>query len=913
MKNADRHQRAGWLRESIRRLVGTIRPTRSDAELEEELRLHITLAAEAERARTSSTADSARSAALRWGGVSQAMDALRDQRRVPSLSNLAQDVRDGVRTLRRSPTFTAVSLLTLTLGVGATVAVFSVVNSVVLEPLAYPKSDRLVGVWLTAPGAPGVADVSGDLRLSASMYFTFADENTTFQHLGIWYDTTATVTGLAEPEEVRAIDVSGGVLEALEVPATIGRLLGPADQQPGAPQVVMLGYGYWQRAFGGSTAVIGQRLAIDAVPQEIVGVMPPGFAVGDVRPDLIIPAQFDRRKVGLPGFGFEGLARLKPGVTLAQADADITRMVPIWMNSWPMAAGISPHVYESWRIAPAIRFLKQDVVGHVANVLWVLLGTVGVLMLIACANVANLLLVRAEARQRELALRTALGAGRARIVQALIVESLLLGLTGGLLGLGLAALALQVLLAIDPPNLPRLPEVAIDGRVLVFAFGLSLLSGLAFGVIPAFRSAGPRIAAVLHSGGRTASESRQRRRTRDGLVVTQVALAFVLVVCSGLMVRTFRALSAVDPGFANATHVQTLRISIPTARVKEPARVMQLEHDLVNALAAIPGVAAVGFASTLPMDGQPPDWDDVMPEGRIYQPGEMPGFRLFKAISPGYFRATGITILAGRDYNWTDLDGRSRVAIVSENLARELWGSPAAAIGKRIHTLPQTPWREVTGVVADTRDNGVDQPAPATVYWPAFTESLYHANTADAASDVTFTILSDRAGAASFMAEVRKAIWSRDPNLPLASVRTLEQIYQQSLARTSFALLMLAIAAALGLVLGVVGIYGIVSYAVSQRRREIGIRVALGAATGTLKLLFVREGLVLSGMGVVLGAVAAAGLTRLMSSLLFATRPLDPVTYATAPVLLAVAATLASYLPARRAARVDPVQALKAD
>src|SRR5579864_4006112 len=663
------------LREWLTRLWSTIRPSRRDADLEQELRLHVELAAEADAAsrRDRPTGGFPQAVTVREGGVAQAMDALRDQRGLPWLMDLVRDARYGLRALRRNPTFAAVALATLAIGIGATTAVFTVVDGVLIKPLRYPRPEQLVAVWQTAPGAPGLASVSGDLRLSASMFFTYADHNRTFQDLGVWYVDTASVTGSGDPEQVRTLVVSNGTLQALGVAPVLGRVLDQSDQVGGGPRTAMLSDGYWHRRFGGADDVLGRRILVDGAPTAIVGVVPAGLTAASPDGDLVLPAKFDRRKAMLPGFGFQGVARLKAGVTIEQADADIARMVPLWMTSWPAAAGVDPRVYENWRIAPALRPLKQDVVGNVRDVLWVLMGTIGIVMLMACANVANLQLVRADARQQELAVRAALGADWGRIVRGLLVESVLLASMGGLLGLGLADAGLRWLLSLGPTNLPRLQEISLDLRALAFAFVISLLAGLLFGLMPALKYAGPRIAARLRSSGRTSSESRERSRTPQTLVVAEVALAFVLLVSSGLMIRTFQTLRTVAPGFADAPHLETVRISIPEMLVPDPDRTLVLQHDIVDRLAAISGVTSVGFANGIPLEGIGHDWDDLMVEGRIYKAGETPAFRLFKGVSPGYFQTIGTRLLAGRDYTWTDLSGRRPYVIVSENLAREFW------------------------------------------------------------------------------------------------------------------------------------------------------------------------------------------------------------------------------------------------
>lgn len=828
------------------------------------------------------------------------------------LDTLARDVRYGLRILHRTPVFTVAALLTLAIGIGANTAVFNVVNSVLLKPLPYSRADELVAVRQLAPGAAGIASVTDGLRLSPSMYFTYAEQNRTFDSIGVWVKDAASVTGLAEPEQVRTVGVSDGVLQTLGVAPAAGRWLSRTDQIPHGPETVMLSYGYWQRRFGGSPSAIGRNIRVDSRPRQVVGVMPQGFRLVNADFDLIVPLAFDRARLILAGFAYQGIARLKPGVTIARANADIARLVPLWMDSWSNGPGTNPHFYENWRITPAIRPLKEEVIGSVGEVLWVVMGTIGLVMLIACANVTNLLLVRAEARQQELSIRAALGAGAARIVREILLESVLLGIVGGVLGVGLAYGGLQLLVAISPGNLPRLNEISLDAQALYFAFTLSLFAGLLLGLIPALKYSGPRISLALRSASRTVSASRDRLRARHALLLTQIAMTLVLLVSAGLMIRTFQALRTVEPGFADAPHLQTMRISIPASLVGEPQRVIRMENDIADKLAGIPGVRSAAFAGDMPMEGYEHDWDNIFAKGKTY-PGDVSPLRLFKYASPDFFHTAGTRIIAGRELTWTDVYGLRPVALVSANLAHELWGSPSAAVGKRFREFPSMPWHEVIGVVEDVRENGVQESAPAIVYWPPLMQYLFGSREADAVRDVTFVLRSDRAGSESFVREVEQAVWSVNPNLPAASIRTMQEIYDQSLSRTAFTLIMLGIAGSMALLLGIIGIYGAISYAVSQRTREIGIRLALGARQAELKTMFVRQGLILVGIGAPIGLGIALALTRLMKSLLFGISPLDPLTYIAVPLVLASAAVLASYFPARREAAVDPVEALRAD
>jgi predicted permease len=536
-------------------------------------------------------------------------------------------------------------------------------------------------------------------------------------------------------------------------------------------------------------------------------------------------------------------------------------------------------------------------------------------MLIACTKVANLLLVRAESRQHELAIRSALGAGRARIARELLLESVLLGLLGGVLSVGVAWTGLRMLVAAGPADLPRLSEIALDPRSMGFTLVLAVFSGLFFGAIPAWKYARSKASLVLGSGSRTASASRTRQRARRVLVVAQVAMALVLLVSALLMIRTFVALRNVDPGFADASHVQTLRVAIPEQLIADPQIVMRTENEIADQLQAIPGVTSVGFASAAPMEGFSPNWDIISVEGVSYA-GTEPPLRMFNYVSPGYFHTMGTRVLAGREFDWDDVYGLRKNIIVSEEFARESWGSPAAAIGKRVKQFDPMPWEQVIGVVEDVRHNGVDAAAPPTIYWPPLINSPYspdHKPNADWVRSAIFVIHTTRAGTESFVSQAEQAVGKVNGNLPVASIRTMQDIYGLSMARTSFTLAMLAIAGGMALALSVIGIYGVISYAVSQRTREIGIRLALGAQKSTLSWMFVRSALMMTAAGVAIGVCAAAALTRLMQSLLFAISPLDPLTFATVPLVLVGAALLSSWLPARRAAAVDPVVSLRAE
>jgi putative ABC transport system permease protein len=893
-----------WLKQlfSRRRLYG---------HLSDEMQQHLDEKIEELVATGMSRKEAAAAARREFGNLSLFEEDSRDVWRWLSIENLLADVRYGLRMLGRNAVFTFVGLLTIAIGIGANAAVFSVVNSVLLKPLNYPKAEELVSLHQIAPGAAGLADFENGLLLSPSMYFTYSEQNRTFQSLGVWDTGTANVTGLAEPEQVRTVEVSDGVLEALGVTPEVGRWFSAADQEPRGPERVMLSHGYWQRRFGGDRSAIGRNIDVDSKPLEIIGVMPEGFRFVDTDFDLIKPLKFDRGKLILAGFGFHGVGRLKESATIAQANADLTRMLPIWMDSFSNGPGSPPHVYETWKITPMIRPLKQEVIGNVSEVLWVVMGTIGLVMLIACANVTNLMLVRVESRQQELAVRAALGAGRQRIISGLLVESVMLGLLGGVVGLALAYGGVRFLAAIGPANLPRLSEISIDARTMGFAFLISVLSGLLFGLVPAFKYAGPRASLELRSAGRTISASRERHRVRNLLVVGQVAMALVLLVSAGLMIRTFEALRAVDPGFTDARHLQAMRISIPGLLIPEAERVTRTQSQIQDKLSAIPGVKSAGFASEMPMEGFDSGWDTIFIEGKTYPKGVLPPLHFYKHVSPGFFAAAGTRLIAGRELTWDDVYGLRSVVMVSENLARQAWGTPANAIGKRLTEDPGLPWREVIGVIQDVREKGVQEKATEIVYWPPMVENLYGRGPAQPIREVTFVIRSDRAGTQSFLNEVRQAVWSVNSTLPLAAVRTMQDVYDKSVARTSFTLVMLAIAGAMALALGLIGIYGVISYTVSQRKREIGIRLALGAQSGDVVSMVLRQGAKLALLGVCIGVVAALALARLMTNLLFGVTAHDPLTFVAVAALLILVALLACYVPARRAMKVDPTVALR--
>ncbi len=803
------------------------------------------------------------------------------------LADLWQDLRYAARVFFKQPGFAAGAVLTLALGIGATTAIFSVVYGVLLKPLPFQEPGGLVTVRQYAPHGAGT-------NHGRTTYLTYRENQKAFEAIGAWDPAQVSVTGGSHPERLQALRVGAATLPLLRVQPLIGRFFSAEDDAPGHPLRVVLTYGYWQRRFGGAGNVIGQRLQIDGSPGEVIGVLPSSFKFLRTRPDIVLPMPLDASapRDGI-SFGFQALARLKPGVSLAQANADVARLI-----------SLLPPVFARLELQPNVRPLADDVIGNVGEILWILLAAVAVVLLIACGNVANLFLVRAEGRHQEFAMRAALGAGRGRIARALLSESVVLALAGGALGVALAHAAIGLLRTIAPADLPRVDEIGIDVRVLLFTLSVSVASGVLFGVVAVLRFASPSMSA-LREGGRSAIDAPGRHRTRSALVVGQVALALTLLVVSGLMIRTFIALRQVAPGFTRPEEVQTFVIEIPEGLISDPQQAGRTFESVAERLAQVPGVASVGLSSSITMDGE--DNGNYLAVEEFPDPeGTMARLRRFKSVAPGYFETMGNRLVAGRSITWSEIYAERPVIVISAPLAREYWGEPARALGKRVRASSQNPWREIVGVAGDERDDGLNQPPTAIVYWPMLSDSYEWRSMA-------YAVRSSRVGTPGFLRELEQAVWSINPSLPLATVQTLEEIQALSMAQTSFALVMLGIAASVALLIGVVGIYGVVAYAATQRTREIGLRMALGAEIGDVRKMFLRQGLSLTAAGIVLGIGIAVVLTRVMSTFLFGVGPMDPMTYAAVSGTLVAVAFVATYLPAHRASRVDPSIALRAD
>jgi predicted permease len=864
----------------------------ADAEQRDELDFYLQVTTEEYISRGLDPVAAREAAQRKLGNTTLIREEVYRMNTIAFAESVLRDARHALRMIRRNPAFSVAAMLTLALGIGANTAMFSVFSGVLLRPLPYPGSEALVGVSnrLAIQG-----QVFEDADLSPAMYDACKRNAAAFENFGVWSVGAATVTGLGDPEQLVIVKATQGVLPALGIPPHIGRWFSSQDDTPGTPETVILSYGYWQRKFGGDPGALGRTLLIDFIPREVIGVTPAGFRVAKVSADILLPQRFAAGELtnGLRGeFSYAGIARLKPGVTVALANQDVAR---VW-KAWGETAGVG-RMLDLLQVQPNLRPLKKDVVGNIGPMLALLMGALGLVLLLVCANVANLVLVRAQSRQQEFAVRAALGAGWSRIAREVLVESLTLGLLGGTLGLVLAYLGLRILMTQGPANLPRLAEISLDGRALAFvlacAVGSSLLSG--FAAVP--RCARPGRMQIARGSTRGAGQL----RAQNALVVMQVALAFVLLVASGLMIRSFGALRAVKPGFTHPERIQTVRISIPEALAPTPQQVIRMQSEILGRLSTIPGVTAAGFGNGLPLEAEYHNGIVIAVEGKT-APDQMPPNRAFRNVSPGLFAAQGTQLLAGRDFTWDDVFGQRRVALVSANMARENWGDPAGALGKRIRFGRDGPWNEVIGVAEDVHADGINLPSPATVY--------SHIGGRRA---VTFAIRSERTGAQGLLREIAAQIHAVNPDLPLATVRTLNDVYRQSMVQTSFTLVLLAIAGAMALILAIVGVYGVLAYAVARRRYEVGIRLALGAQPKALKWLFVRRGLMLNCMGGLIGLALALGLSRWIASLLFGLTPLDPLTYAAAGGVIALTATAASYIPARQAASVDPAETLRAE
>ena len=802
-----------------------------------------------------------------------------------------------------NPGFTFISLATLAIGVGANVAIFAVVNAVLLRPLPLPDSERLV---LLRHAAPGLAQLD-ELPMSDALYFLYAEESRTLESVAAYRDEQASFTGPENPQRVGATRVTASFFDVLRTPPRLGRSFTAEDDRPGAAPVVVLSDGLWTTRFGADPGTVGRVVDLDGESVEVVGVMPPGFAFSESEVDLWRPIGLDRENVQLGSFGIQGVARIADGATLGQVQAELDAMLSNLTDVFP-DEGAAP-IMASAGFRPLVDRAREAVVGDIEPTLWILLGAVGFLLLIACANVANLFLVRSEARHGETAIRAALGESRGRLAGSVLVESLTLGVAGGLLALPLALLAVRLLVRFGPRELPRLDEISIDAAVLVFGLAVSVVAGLLFGLLPALRAGAVAAAGHLPAGARGASVGRERKVARRGLVVVQIALALTLLVGSGLAVRSFQRLAAVDPGF-DPVDVLAFGLALPARDYPSPEARLNFHRQMVDRLRVLPGVVDASATSIVPLSGEMSGSGHTI-EGRPLADGEVPPIFMTKRVAPGYFDVLRIELIEGRVFDRLDGERDAPVVVVSRSLERTYWpGESALGKGVRLGGPPEgegEEWSRIVGVVDDVHEIALHEDPPEMAYYPL--PGVIGGEGVPA----MMRYLVRAPNAAALSGAAREAVRGLDPTLPIAGLETLETRVGRARGERAFVMVLLAVAAGLALLLGSVGLYGVVSYMVAQRRREIAIRMAVGAQVADVQRLVLTEAGVLAVVGAALGVGSAVVLTRRIQALLFETSPLDPVVFVAVSMLLIGVCLLASWLPARRAARLDPVTALRAE
>ncbi len=815
------------------------------------------------------------------------------------MDTLTRNVRHAARVLRKSPGFTLAAVATLALGIGANTAIFSVVKAVMFTPLPYDRPDQLVMIWNAA--RPG--DVT---HLSLQEVVSYRDDSTTFSAVGGYIESNANLTGGDDPERVRAAVVTGELFSTLGVTPLLGRALSASDSAPGAPEVVVLGNSLWQRRFGGTPNIVGQTIIVNGRPREVVGVMPPAFQLpldylADRPSELWIPEVVDRTRLGAWGDrSHVGVGRLRSTSSAAVATSEMKVVGERWIQ-----AGFVRDHGDGGLFRSAIPV--QDLLTRgVRQALLVLLGAVGIVLLIACANVVNLLLARADVRRREVAVRGALGAGRLDIVGQLLTEGVMLAALSGAVGLVLARGAMQVLQALRPAGLPRVTDASLDTTTLVFTAGLALITGGLFGALPALQLSRQSFIPVLNDGARGAAPGRVRLGVRRGLVVLQLAFSVVLVIGAGLLLRSLIELQRIDLGF-NPERVLTAQIQLPASDYPDAAQVVEFYRRLTDRLADLPGVTAAGAVRILPLSRAIGDWSITI-EGRPAAPNENPNGD-FQWATPGYLDTMGLTMKRGRWLTNADREDAPPVVVISETMAARYWPGQDA-LGKRFQmggTGTTRPPMTIVGIVGTLHHDAVVEEARAEMYLP-------HAQLASSVGNpargmaIAIRATQDPTALASALRETVRAL---DRNLPVSDVQTMERITAAALAGPRFAAFLLGIFALLALTLAAVGTYATISLLVSERSHEIGIRMALGAEPRTIVSAVFREGLGLAGFGIALGIVGALLLSRLLETLLYGVTSLDPLTFAVVPAMLTAVALLASVMPARRAASLDPVTTLR--
>jgi putative ABC transport system permease protein len=864
---------------------------RVERDLAEEIDAYLEMLTQAKVAEGLKPEDARRAALIELGGVDQVKERVREVRVGYFLGTVWQDLRYGVRTLLKSPAFTIVAVLSLALGIGANTAIFSVVNGILLRPLPYPEPERIVAVWHTPPqeSFPGMTRFS----VSPGNYLDWKEQSRAFEQMAIYQYTGLSLSAGADPVPVTGAAVSSDFFSVLRTQVEKGRAFSPDEEQPGREQVVVLGQGLWQRAFGANPNLIGQTVTLNSRSFTVVGIMPAGFEFPS-EAELWVPLAWDAAERQTRSIhDYLVIARLKRDASLAQAQAEMSTISNRLEQQYPEAN-------KGW--GAVVIPLKEDLVGDVRPALLVLFSAVGFVLLIACANVANLMLARGANRRKEIALRIALGATRGRIVRQLLCESVLLSVVGGLLGLLLANWGGQMLVRLSAGSLPNSGEVGMDSRALGFTLLVSLIAGVLAGVAPAMQFSKSELSETLKQGSGRGGGSSVKQSTRKALVVCEVALSLILLVGAGLMIRSFWKLQSVDPGF-DTSNTLTLSVGLPSTRYPEPQQQLAFHDRVLEQMAALPGVVAVGSTTTIPLTGGGSRQPFTI-EGRPAPPVSEQPLAQTRYVSPEYFRAMGIPLKQGRVFEDRDREGAPQVVIISEAMARRFWPGQNP-LGQRLTAsfhLKQGA-REVVGVVGDVKSRGLDDEAAATMYLP-FRQAprpwiTFVARTA-----------SDPQG---FVQPVSRAVYAVDREQALSSVRTMEQVLTESLSGRRFNMTLLMTFAGLALVLAAVGVYGVMNYSVMLRRRELGIRIALGARGLDVLRLVLGQGLALTLIGVGVGMAGAYALTRLMASLLYGVTATDFVTFGSVSCVLILVGLLASFLPARRATKVDPMIALRSE
>jgi predicted permease len=825
---------------------------------------------------------------------------VRDERKGSLLDSGWQDFKYGVRLLRRSPGFSTLAVLTIGLGIGANSAIFSVINGVVRKPLAYPDADRLMFITSQFPTLN-----FSKFWISPPEYFEFKENTKAFSHLAAYATGAMNLSEGDRPERVNAAFVTSSMFDVLGVRPQRGSVFSPEQDKPGADPVVVLSHEIWQRAFGGDPAMVGKTVMIQGLQRTVLGIMPPGFDLHDAKAQLWIPSGLDpnnRQNRGSHGFYLVG--RLAPGVTPGQANAELDLMLKQQWRQWVPQGHVPNDTTHRMQMAP----LQEEVVGNVKKALWVLQGAVALVLLIACANVANLLLARAESRHKEFAVRTALGAGKLRILRQFMTEGIVLSLLGAAAGLALAFWGLKALLAANPDSVPRAAEITLDPTVLGFTVGVALLTGLVFGLAPLLHMGEHAVSLSIKEGGVRTTSGAGRNRMRRGLVVAEIALAVMLVIGAGLLIKTFRNLTSVDAGFDVENRV-TFGLVLPQATYPDSQRVVNVVTELARRLEGVPGVARVSAMQGLPPERQV-NANDTNFEGYTPGPGDPPAnVDYYQTVTSGYFETMGIKMMSGRGFEGGDAIG-GPVVIINETLAKRFYNG-LDPIGRRLSPSfgPNPPVFTIVGVASDVKQGGLDAPAGTELYFN-FEQSARLIGFAPRQMNL---VLETTRSLSSIAPAIREAVSAIDPGLPIVQMRTMEDVIGASLTRQRFLSLLLGIFAGVALLLAAIGTYGVLSYMVSERHREIGIRMALGAGNGQVVGLVLRQGITIAAIGIAVGVGGALALSRITQSLLYGVTPSDPATFALVAGVIALVATAACLIPMRRATLVNPLTAMRAD